>query len=452
MRRFRAVVLVLCLLQPAAAGAIDCDNAAKSCVAASSEPGRTLSLPTPAEILTYFGSIAGRHAVSGQFIELKGLRVIETIHRTTGQWLGMIGGDYWYDGGTGPPIAFYPFNAAAVSYARAGGLVTLIASMPNPTTGGSSHDTASLDAAGLLTRGTATNTALNAILNQVATGLAQLQAVGVTVLFRPYWESNGHWFWWGTSHLTSAQYVALWNYTHDYLTKTKKLTNLIWIWSPNAGFSGFPQTIPRFPGKATVDMTGFDLYSSNPADGVADYNALVDLGLPVCLAEYGAGGPAGGDPSFDQTVLIRTLQTRMPKVVFWQQWGGDNSGGKGWGMMQVQNAKQALTMPWVINRDELAISRSAGPMPSARLGRTILTPVSGGSVKDATGNTWTLSTDGVATRNGLKAPGGGGTSELRSVGGVIWAQDATTGAWSTWTYGHWTSQGHRRPEPGLPPL
>ena len=77
--------------------------------------------------------------------------------------------------------------------------------------------------------------------------------------------------------------------------------------------------------------------------------------------------------------MIRTLQTRMPKVVFWQQWGGDNSGGKGWGMMQVQNAKQALTMPWVINRDELAIQPFGWPnavSPPRQL--TILTPVSGG--------------------------------------------------------------------------
>lgn len=302
----------------------------------------------PARVLAVFNSFVGTRTMSCQFTELQGLPSITAIQNATGKNLGMVGGDYWFFGST-QTAADYSFNAAATTWWNAGGMATLLLSMPNPTTGGYSGDVSNLDAANLLTPGSASNNALLNTLSSVATGLLALQSAGVTVLLRPYHENNGNWFWWGTNFLSANQFGALWQYTYNYFVNTRGLKNLVWIWSVNAGISGFSQTIPRYNAILTlgntIDMTGFDVYTSNPGSVVADYNTLVGLGpRPVCMAEFGAGSPSNGDTSFDETTLINVFRNSMPRIVFWQQWWAP------WGLLNVQNASAALNDPWVINR------------------------------------------------------------------------------------------------------
>lgn len=306
----------------------------------------------PARVLAVFNSFVGSHTMSCQFTELRGLTTITAIQAATGQNLGMVGGDYWFFGST-QTAADYSFNAAAITWWNAGGLATLILSMPNPTTGGYSGDVSNLDVGNLLVAGSATNNALLNTLSNVATGLLALQTAGVTVILRPYHENNGNWFWWGTNFMSATQFAALWQYTYNYFVNTKGLKNLVWCWSVNAGISGFPQSIPRYNACITlgntIDMTGFDVYTSNPASVVSDYNTLVGLGKPVCMAEYGAGNPSSGDSSFSEPTLINVFRNSMPRIVFWQQWWAP------WGLLDVQNASAALNDPWVINRGEFTV-------------------------------------------------------------------------------------------------
>lgn len=307
-------------------------------------------VPTAANVVSYLSSIAGTHTISGQFIELGSLSPIQQIYNSTGKWLGMVGGDYWHFGGTGGPVSGYPFNANAITYWNAGGLVTLILSMPNPTTGGYSGDVSNLDAAGLLTSGTATNSAFMSMIDEVATGLQILQQQGVVVILRPFHELNGNWFWWGTGFLSNAQFIALWRFVHDYFTNTKGLKNLVWLYSINTGMGGIAA---RYPGSSYVDVVGQDCYTSSPSQAQSDYNTLLTLGKPVCLAEFGSGGPNAGDASFAETTLISAIKSGMPKTVFWQQWWDGNGANVGWGMAEVKNVAAALTDPWVINRGDM---------------------------------------------------------------------------------------------------
>jgi len=313
----------------------------------------TAAASSPARVLAVFNSFVGTHTMSCQFTELQGLPSINAIQAATGQNLGMVGGDYWFFGST-QTAADYSFNAAAITWWNAGGLATLILSMPNPTTGGYSGDVSNLDAANLLVAGSATNNRLLNTLNAVATGLQALQTAGVPVILRPYHENNGNWFWWGTNFMSASQFAALWQYTYDYFVTTKGLKNLVWLWSVNAGISGFSQTIPRYNaiqalGGNMIDMTGFDVYTSDPASTVADYNTLESLGKLVCMAEYGSGSPSNGDSSFNEQTLINVLRSSMPRIVFWQQWWAP------WGLLNVQNASGALNDPWVINRGEFTV-------------------------------------------------------------------------------------------------
>jgi hypothetical protein len=82
---------------------------------------------------------------------------------------------------------------------------------------------------------------------------------------------------------------------------------------------------------------------------------------------------------------------------------------------------------------------------------TIITPTSGGSVKDSAGNTFTLTTDSLLDENGVPVSGGAGTGALTAVNGVIWAQDAGTGIWYTYQNGNFNQQSGSPPPPPTTP-
>jgi hypothetical protein len=94
-------------------------------------------------------------------------------------------------------------------------------------------------------------------------------------------------------------------------------------------------------------------------------------------------------------------------------------------------------------------------LPAARSGTTaplvIVTRANGLSVKDAAGHVWTLTAAGMCTESGKAVAGGGGTSELTSVSGLIWAQGSVNLLWYTFVNGNWISQGNATPSvPALP--
>jgi hypothetical protein len=90
-----------------------------------------------------------------------------------------------------------------------------------------------------------------------------------------------------------------------------------------------------------------------PTTAQADYNTLAALGKTVCISEFRPGSVTAGDTTFSEPTLISTLQTQMPDAVFFQQYWDTNPAGAGWGLASVQNAATALSLPWVINRNEL---------------------------------------------------------------------------------------------------
>jgi len=299
-------------------------------------------------LLSYLNSISGKHTISGQYIQFGPLDPINDIHKNTGKWLGLVGGDYWWYGSTSY-YATYDWNQHAIQYWNAGGIVTLTCHFANPTTGGGCYDVSWLDANALVTTGTQTNTNFNTILDSIAQGIQQLQKAGVVVIFRPFHELNGDWFWWGTKFISNQQFMDLWRYMHYHFTQQWGLDNIVWLYAVNAWNGNIGA---RYPGNDYVDIMGLDLYTNNPASDKADYDALVGFGKPVCLAEFGAGGPNGGDLNFNESTLISAIQTTMPKIVLWQQWWDGNGGNVGWGMAEVKDAAAALNNPWVLNRGD----------------------------------------------------------------------------------------------------
>lgn len=85
------------------------------------------------------------------------------------------------------------------------------------------------------------------------------QGESVPVIFRPFHEHNGNWFWWGAAHCTADEYKSLYQFTVDFLTEEMKVNNLLFAYSPDI-FDTKSNYLQRYPGDAYVDILGFDDY------------------------------------------------------------------------------------------------------------------------------------------------------------------------------------------------
>lgn len=87
------------------------------------------------------------------------------------------------------------------------------------------------------------------------------------VLFRPFHEGTGGWFWWGRDCCSAETYREVYRYTVRYLQDEKQIHNFIYIYSPD-GEPGFEERCEeRYPGDEYVDLMGLDLYQIDPQEG-----------------------------------------------------------------------------------------------------------------------------------------------------------------------------------------
>ena len=150
-----------------------------------------------------------------------------------------------------------------VQHAR-GGIVTLSWHPWNPATGNNAWNPEG-NAVKEVLPGGSLHGKFNGWLDKVANFILSLRTYDgkmVPVIFRPWHEMSGAWFWWGTGSCTTEEYVAFYQYTHDYLEKVRGCDNVVWAYSPNVmdgqGDEGVIRTY--YPGNAYVDMIGFDIY------------------------------------------------------------------------------------------------------------------------------------------------------------------------------------------------
>lgn len=120
------------------------------------------------------------------------------------------------------------------------------------------------------------------------------EEIPIPVVFRPFHEMTGAWFWWGATHATPAEYVRLWRFTADYLRETKGVHNLLYAYAPNVGGStGHDHYMDFYPGDAYVDVLGFDEYYHPGAAIAAHLRWLVTTaearGKIAALTETGYG-------------------------------------------------------------------------------------------------------------------------------------------------------------------
>ncbi|MBS1916608.1 MAG: beta-mannosidase [Bacteroidetes bacterium] len=82
----------------------------------------------------------------------------------------------------------------------------------------------------------------------------------IPVLFRPFHELTGTWFWWCRNACSAGEFKTLWRFTADYLRNEKHLHNLLMVYNASGGFETAEKFLERYPGDDMVDVLSFDTY------------------------------------------------------------------------------------------------------------------------------------------------------------------------------------------------
>ncbi len=153
-----------------------------------------------------------------------------------------------------------------------GGVTTISWHFKNPLSGGGFYWVDSLSVASVphLIPGGKAHEEYKTILTDIAEWAKS--CVGddgnqVPMIYRPYHEFDGDWFWWGKSHTTREDFISLWKFTVSYLRDSLDVHNFLYAFSPDNRFESEEGFLERYPGDEWVDMVGMDNYGDMGRDG-----------------------------------------------------------------------------------------------------------------------------------------------------------------------------------------
>ena len=175
-------------------------------------------------------------------------------------------------------------------------------------------------------------------VDRIAGYLKELQDAGVPVLFRPYHEMNGNWFWWGGRSGQEGS-AALYRQIYDRYVHVHHLNNLIWVWNVNSPSASAGPVADYFPGSAYADVLTMDIYGPFSQEFYDQMVALADpLHKPIALAEVGA-------------MPTLTTLSQQPRWAYFMMWSGFSEGANS--LDQLQTIFHA---PNIINRGDSRLS------------------------------------------------------------------------------------------------
>ena len=182
-------------------------------------------------------------------------------------------------------VPFTLLREELLAHVQRGGIATISWHPRNPLTGGTAWDVSDSTVVHSILPNGSHHKLFCQWMEHVATFLLSLRddnGHALPVIFRPWHENNGSWFWWGKDLCTPEEYRRLWNMLQDYLLSAG-LKNLVWSYSPNvAGFT-HEKFLERYPGDDRIDIIGLDAYQQQNAE--ADFIRLTNADLDV-LCSY----------------------------------------------------------------------------------------------------------------------------------------------------------------------
>ncbi len=173
-----------------------------------------------------------------------------------------------------------------ISQFNRGGVITISWHMYNPLTGGDSWD---VETKGVVTSILPNGENHNKFMSWLKQGadffnsLVAEDGTKIPVLFRPWHEHTGSWFWWGKDNCTTEEYKQLWLLTYNYF-QDQGVNNLLFAYSPDSQGPG-EIYMERYPGDEYVDLLGLDIYHRDNEEGIETYQNTLDTILSFLTVE-----------------------------------------------------------------------------------------------------------------------------------------------------------------------
>jgi hypothetical protein len=221
-----------------------------------------------------------------------------------------------------------------------------------------------VDVGRVVTRGTAEHRQAMAEMAVAADTLQVLEDADVTVLWRPLHEIDGGWFWW-TDRDNPENTAKLWRMMYDYFTHTRKLDNLIWVYSAGVGNRTLEYRQGFYPGAAYVDISGIDIYNVDFKNDVDKYWGYYNLMSKVSPGKMLTCGECDAIPDPD-----KTQRGELPKWLYALPWWGTPNRRR-----PVDWARHTMRHDFIITLDELPVLGTSDIVPHVG----ILEPLDDGS-------------------------------------------------------------------------
>lgn len=303
--------------------------------------------PQVVSLLRYIYSISGKQTLAGQHCApLIGSTRLSVVHRITRHYPALFGQDFGFS---------FPGYWDGINYRQRivdeairrhneGFIITIMWHAVRPTEEepvtfreSIQGDLTDRQWQDLITPGTEINERWKSQVDVIAWFLKQLQYADVPVLWRPYHEMNGGWFWWGKKGGEDG-YKKLWRMLFDRLVHFHRLNNLIWVYNCNEVKENVDSYKTYYPGDDVVDIFATDVYTEG--FNRENYEELLILAgdKPIALGEVGRV----------PTLEILRSQPRWTWFMNWGEPGGFGSDFRSF--METYESEEVLTLeelPWV---------------------------------------------------------------------------------------------------------
>jgi len=303
--------------------------------------------PEAAALLRYLREISGKRTLTGQHCPpLAGSTRLAGMYQQANHYPAVFGQDFGFSApGTWDGINFRQrIVDEAILRQSEGFIITLMWHAVRPTDDepvlfeesvkGRLSDR---DWRDLLTPGTAIHEKWKSQVDVIAWFLKQLRDASVPVLWRPYHEMNGDWFWWGQKS-GDGGYRQLYRMLFERLTTFHGLNNLLWVFNANEIREKVDPYPKYYPGGDVVDILATDVYRGGFAR--EDYEGLLALAddKPIALGEVGA-------------MPTRDILRRQPRWTWFMRWGDPSAlWNERESVKELFESEETLTLedlPWV---------------------------------------------------------------------------------------------------------
>jgi beta-mannanase len=247
-----------------------------------------LTTPNPSKeakaLFSYLNDTYGTKIISGQMWAPWGYDELKYIKEITGKQPAMRGMDFIDNKQNDAEVQH------AIDWWKAGGIPTIMWHWGAPSVGEgyeNSKKPVSIDS--IFIKGTPQNISFWASMKNKADLLEKIRDANVPILWRPFHELNGNWFWWGKQG--PEKFKKLWITMYDYMVHKRKLNNLIWVLC----YTGNPDAA-WYPGKQYVDIAGGDTYAKNTSPQTKMYQKAKEIvGDKMPLTYHECGIPPNPD-------------------------------------------------------------------------------------------------------------------------------------------------------------